>query len=439
MSLTEQLIEAIDYEDDAKMTSLLRRMTSQQINEKDEDGHTSLHYAARCKNATALAALLKTPNIQVNIKNRNGQTPLHYAASLRKDTSAAVLELLQAPDIMVNVRDNDGITPLHWACYRNYTTIVEALLKAPGIMVNFKDNHGNSPIMDAAEHCHRESLELMLADGRVELGLVNNHGKGLEYLVGRINGNEDEKKDIKRIIRIERERRERRKELANADQEAFDNELEEFRNTQRNDYARKIKEVSRKLMAKEKRLRREEEIGEGEKSILRGKHHLEKKSQEEKYELEMNMLEERRIELERRLSDVQQRKRRDNEDMNKRHREEMHYLDARLEQFVEKKQNAVSNMKKMLNELNRDMDKWEKKNDAKDAIDVGAARETLECPVCTNMMKPPTRIWMCSSSHIICETCKNMLDDNLCPTCRTSPVSLRSFLAENFAECVFNK
>jgi len=77
-------------------------------------------------------------------------------------------------------------------------------------------------------------------------------------------------------------------------------------------------------------------------------------------------------------------------------------------------------------------------------IDVKAARETLQCPVCTEMMKPPTRIWMCSSSHIICEPCKNKLDDNrfvlhLCPTCRTSPVSLRSFLAENFAECVFNK
>lgn len=77
--------------------------------------------------------------------------------------------------------------------------------------------------------------------------------------------------------------------------------------------------------------------------------------------MEMNILEEKRKELERRLSDVQQRKKRDNEDMNKRHGEEMHYLEARLEQFVEKKENAVSNMKKMLKELNKDLDKWENK------------------------------------------------------------------------------
>lgn len=69
--------------------------------------------------------------------------------------------------------------------------------------------------------------------------------------------------------------------------------------------------------------------------------------------------------------------------------------------------------------------------------DMDAAKNNLECPICLNEMRPPLRIWMCSSTHVICENCKNKLENDICPTCRSSPVSIRAFFAENMARSLF--
>ncbi len=31
---------------------------------------------------------------------------------------------------------------------------------------------------------------------------------------------------------------------------------------------------------------------------------------------------------------------------------------------------------------------------------------SLECPICTEEMKPPRKIFQCSNGHVICELCK---------------------------------
>ena len=65
--------------------------------------------------------------------------------------------------------------------------------------------------------------------------------------------------------------------------------------------------------------------------------------------------------------------------------------------------------------------------------------KNLECPICLEVMRPPLRIWMCSSTHVICEHCKNKLEDHTCPTCRSSQVSIRAHFAENMARSLFGK
>lgn len=73
-----------------------------------------------------------------------------------------------------------------------------------------------------------------------------------------------------------------------------------------------------------------------------------------------------------------------------------------------------------------------------------AAKRALECPVCFDLMRPPTKIWMCEFSHPICETCKDKLEASdllgggKCPTCTTQPITLRAHKSEEFARIIFN-
>lgn len=104
----------------------------------------------------------------------------------------------------------------------------------------------------------------------------------------------------------------------------------------------------------------------------------------------------------------------------------------------------LANLKDLRDELARDLDKLDLGSDnsafsSSSNRNLEAARETLECPVCLELMKPPTKIWMCPISHIICEPCINKLEGRFCPTCRIERVSKRALIAENFARTVFNE
>ena len=77
----------------------------------------------------------------------------------------------------------------------------------------------------------------------------------------------------------------------------------------------------------------------------------------------------------------------------------------------------------------------------KSAKDTGmeAAKSQLECPVCLEMMKPPTKIWMCPQTHLVCEECREGMVNNVCPTCRSGKMTTRAYLAENMARALFGK
>jgi len=82
----------------------------------------------------------------------------------------------------------------------------------------------------------------------------------------------------------------------------------------------------------------------------------------------------------------------------------------------------------------------------------------LECPICMEVMAPPSRIWQCKMGHVICETCKDRVwrestgavgalgnaaisatADNVCccPTCKTAPFIGRNLALERVARSLF--
>ena len=66
----------------------------------------------------------------------------------------------------------------------------------------------------------------------------------------------------------------------------------------------------------------------------------------------------------------------------------------------------------------------------------------FECPVCYEIMCPPSRIFQCNNGHLICEVCKGHTEIRTCPTCRVplGPTSLmRNIPMEKLAKTYFDR
>ena len=132
------------------------------VNTKD-DGWTPLHLAAyRDKK---IAELLIAEGADVNAKDEDETTPLHYAAHRdRKE----IAELLIAKGADVNAKDEDGVTPQHLAAELGHKEIVELLI-AEGADVNAKvvaaDVKAETPLNFAIEENYTETADLLRKHG----------------------------------------------------------------------------------------------------------------------------------------------------------------------------------------------------------------------------------------------------------------------------------
>lgn len=355
-------------------------------------------------------------------------------------TMTWILGKIQGPQI--NEGDNNANTTLHKACGRlNNPVAVAALLRMPGIDVNKKNFMGYTPIMFSAGRCNRESLVLLLDDHRVDLEATTRDGRKLEDVVGIDWGSEDQREKIIKLIQDEKTRR----EILENKQEYFKEgyklseinvslnsreslkeeeystptkkELEEVRDTVKKQYKTKIDEFKEKIAAKERNVQ-EKEL---EKERLKEKQTYERKNVVEKLRQEMKELE--------------LRMRRDIDETDTKHREEIDQLDQC--QQIELDRKSISSMRGTVEKLIKDFNNLDFEAGTKKA-DVKAAREDMECPVCLETMRPPTRIWMCPSTHLICESCRHSLDANICPTCRSEQITIRAYFAENMARNLFS-
>jgi len=74
---------------------------------------------------------------------------------------------------------------------------------------------------------------------------------------------------------------------------------------------------------------------------------------------------------------------------------------------------------------------------------IDSARKELECPICMEIMAPPSRIWQCKVGHVICEVCKERVNKqmssntSICSICKTAPIIGRNLALERISRSLF--
>jgi hypothetical protein len=152
--LDKKLLEAVRRGNAYKVIEFLREGAN--VNTRDEDGLTPLHYAAS-RGYVEVARLLLENGADVNAKNEHGITPLHFAAS---EGHADVARLLLERGADANARDEDGLTPLHNAAANGHLDVVKLLLEK-GADPAIRSNGGWTPLDIARALGHAEVVKVL--------------------------------------------------------------------------------------------------------------------------------------------------------------------------------------------------------------------------------------------------------------------------------------
>ncbi|XP_064493266.1 ankyrin repeat domain-containing protein 24 isoform X1 [Pseudopipra pipra] len=155
----EKLLQAVDYNDAGRVTSLLLRKGLVPT-KLDSEGKSAFHLAATRGNVDCLEAML-AHGVDAMTKDSSGSTALHLAS--KHGHPQCVSKLLQA-SCPVDVADGSGRTALHLAAVSGCISCSEILcdFKAP---LNIKDKDGSTPLILAAKMCHSELCRYLLHRG----------------------------------------------------------------------------------------------------------------------------------------------------------------------------------------------------------------------------------------------------------------------------------
>jgi serine/threonine-protein phosphatase 6 regulatory ankyrin repeat subunit B len=137
------------------------------VNEKDNQGRTPLHYATRGK-AEVIQTLLSF-GADVNIQDNQEITPLNLAASYG---NVEVIQALLSFGAKVNIQENHGIAPLHIAIKLGHIEVIQALLRF-GADVNIQDTQERTPLHYAAKRGDLEIVYALLIAG-AEVNIIDN-------------------------------------------------------------------------------------------------------------------------------------------------------------------------------------------------------------------------------------------------------------------------
>lgn len=132
---------------------------------RDKTGRNLLHYAAWNYQIDICLLLLQQSNINVNEKDNNGCTPLHYAAGVG---SVEIVRILNNNKSNLLALNADGHIPLHLAAAGGYVEVVQEFLMLNVPMDYFSSKNINTPLYYAAMSSCTDLLQYLIScDGDI--------------------------------------------------------------------------------------------------------------------------------------------------------------------------------------------------------------------------------------------------------------------------------
>lgn len=134
------------------------------IDSRDHKGATALHDAVLDDSYTSCKYKIEdlaTFGADVNARDNNGQTPLHYAVARGNKNEG--LKTLLSKSVSINASDKNGVTPLHLAAARGEQDIVKHLL-SHGANATILTKDGKSVGDYAEENGHEYLAQVLRAE-----------------------------------------------------------------------------------------------------------------------------------------------------------------------------------------------------------------------------------------------------------------------------------
>lgn len=149
------LIKLIDKNDVDGVKDLLKKHKLN-INHKDKDGNTALHYAV--SESPELVEFLLDKGANVNANDSEEHTPLHVAIAAKTNTNKKlkIISILFEHGAKVNKANKDGNTALHFAIKYNEPEVVKALL-GEDANKKFKNDLDQTPLDLAKKYFKKDS------------------------------------------------------------------------------------------------------------------------------------------------------------------------------------------------------------------------------------------------------------------------------------------
>ena len=134
------LWELCDDGELAEVRAALAR--GEDVNSKGANGDTALMRAVGKKHNSIVKLLLDQPAVDVNVKDNDGKTALHWAASANNAEGARML-LLHKDFKSANVTNNWGWTALMWAVKYRKEEVLRELVEHQCMSLDVGDLEGN--------------------------------------------------------------------------------------------------------------------------------------------------------------------------------------------------------------------------------------------------------------------------------------------------------
>ena len=120
---------------DLEQVKILLQNNSELLNQRDIKTRTPLQYAI-LNHQTDIARYLIEQNADINLKDKDNDSPLHYTGIFGNREIAELLLAKGATSLIEG--NNRQMTPLHFACERGHAEVVELMLSA-GADMNARD------------------------------------------------------------------------------------------------------------------------------------------------------------------------------------------------------------------------------------------------------------------------------------------------------------